>query len=160
MVTVIRKASVLFLTTFNRKYFYYNNISFTNIYHSVSQPVHLYPQWCFHWALKPHDKITLLLTIHFNLLFCNLFSTTVSSFSINWTRALHGNFRFHSDYGNDCSAIGQASSKTQETFKLCSEEKYHELSCTIQGRGSYTHSFHLLIRKNMPDDELEQLYTH
>lgn len=85
---------------------------------------------------------------------------SVSSFSVNWTRALHCSFHFHSNYENEDPAIGQASSKTQETFKLCSEENYHELSCTIQGRGSYTNSFHLLIRKNMSDDELEQLYTH
>lgn len=48
---------------------------------------------------------------------------------------------------NEDSALGEASSKTQETSKLCSEEKCHEWSGAVEGRGSYTNPFHLLIRK-------------
>lgn len=63
-----------------------------------------------------------------------------------------------SDHENEDSALGEASSKTQETFKLCSE-KCHELSSAIEGRGGYTNPFHLLIRKSSAD-EWEQLYRH
>lgn len=58
------------------------------------------------------------------------------------------------DHENEDSALGEASSKTQKTFKLCSEEKCHELS-----RGSYTNPSHLLIRKSSAD-KWEQLYSH
>lgn len=57
-----------------------------------------------------------------------------------------------SDHENEGSAHGEASSRIQETFKLCSEEKCQELCSAMEGRGSDTNAFLLLNRKSSADE--------